>query len=198
MLLQQRLTSYRILLASHSPRRQQLLRDCGIDYQLVVGDAVDESYPAHMDACDVPIYLSQLKGAAYTEPLGEHDVLLTADTVVVADGAILGKPHDRNEACAMLHRLSGCEHQVVTGVTLRSATRRRSFATTTSVWFRALRDEEITYYVDTYRPYDKAGAYGIQEWIGYVAIERIDGSFYNVMGLPIQQLYMELDGFLPK
>ena len=187
---------YRLLLASHSPRRQQLLRDCGLDYTLIDRYDVEERYPAGLPPHDVPLFLSQLKSDAYPEPLAANDILLTADTVVVAAGGILGKPHDRDEAVGMLHRLSGAEHFVTTGVTLRTVQRRYSFAVTTAVRFRALADEEIAYYVDRFRPFDKAGGYGIQEWIGYVAIESINGSFYNVMGLPVQRLYVELDRFL--
>ena len=198
MLLQEKLRPYRLLLASHSPRRRQLLRDCGLDYTLIDRYEVEERYPAELPPHEVPIYLSQLKSDAYPEPLAEGDILLTADTVVVAGGAILGKPHDRAEAAAMLRRLSGAEHHVITGVTLRTTQRRHSFAATTAVRFRTLADEEIAYYVDRFRPFDKAGGYGIQEWIGYVAIERIDGSFYNVMGLPVQRLYVELDRFVTR
>ena len=178
MILQEKLRPYRLLLASHSPRRQQLLRDCGLDYTLIDRYEVEERYPAGLPPHDVPLFLSQLKSDAYPEPLAANDILLTADTVVVAAGGILGKPHDRDEAVGMLHRLSGAEHFVTTGVTLRTVQRRYSFAVTTAVRFR------------------KAGGYGIQEWIGYVAIESINGSFYNVMGLPVQRLYVELDRFL--
>lgn len=196
MLLEDKLRPYRLLLASHSPRRQQLLRDCGLAYTLIDKYEVEERYPAGLPSHDVPLYLSQLKSDAYPEPLDEADILLTADTVVVAAGVILGKPHDRADAVRMLHRLSGAEHFVTTGVTLRTRQRRSSFAVTTSVRFRALTDEEIDHYIDRFRPFDKAGGYGIQEWIGYVAIESINGSFYNVMGLPIQRLYVELDRFI--
>lgn len=196
MLLHEKLRPYRLLLASHSPRRRQLLNDCGLDYTLLDRYEVEERYPAELPPHEVPIYLSQLKSDACPEPLAEGDILLTADTVVIAGSAILGKPHDRAEAEAMLRRLSGAEHYVTTGVTLRTAQLRHSFAATTAVRFRALSDEEIAYYVDRFRPFDKAGGYGIQEWIGYVAIERIDGSFYNVMGLPVQRLYVELDRFI--
>ncbi len=196
MLLQDKLQPYRLLLASHSPRRQQLLRDCGLEYTLIDQYEVEERYPAGLPSHDVPLFLSQLKSDAYPEPLAEGDILLTADTVVVAAGGILGKPRDRDDAVRMLHLLSGAEHFVTTGVTLRTLQRRYSFAVTTSVRFRPLTDEEIDYYVDRFRPFDKAGSYGIQEWIGYAAIESINGSFYNVMGLPIQRLYVELDRFI--
>ena len=193
MLLKEKLQPYRLLLASHSPRRQQLLRDCGLEFTLIDKYDVEERYPAGTPPHDVPLYLSQLKSEAYPEPLATGEILLTADTVVVAGGEILGKPHDRDDAVRMLRRLSGAEHFVTTGVTLRC-----SFAVTSAVRFRTLADEEIDYYIDRYRPFDKAGSYGIQEWIGYVAIESVNGSFYNVMGLPIQRLYVELDRFVSK
>ena len=148
MILQEKLRPYRLLLASHSPRRQQLLRDCGLDYTLIDRYEVEERYPAGLPPHDVPLFLSQLKSDAYPEPLAANDILLTADTVVVAAGGILGKPHDRDEAVGMLHRLSGAEHFVTTGVTLRTVQRRYSFAVTTAVRFRALADEEIAYYGD--------------------------------------------------
>jgi len=196
MLLHDTLKSYRLLLASRSPRRQQLLRDCGLDYTLIDKYEVEEHYPAALPAEDVPVYLSRLKSAGYPNPLAPNEILITADTVVVAGGEILGKPRDRDDARRMLRRLSGEAHTVVTGVTLRDAVRRYSFSAASTVVFRRLEADEIDYYVDTYRPYDKAGAYGIQEWIGYVAIERIEGSFYNVMGLPVQRLYAELKRFI--
>ena len=147
-------------------------------------------------ASQVPRYLSQLKSRAYPRPLAENEILLTADTVVILNGEVLGKPEDREDAIRMLERLSGHRHTVVTGVTLRTARRRRSFSVRSNVWFRALTREEIVYYVDNFHPLDKAGSYGIQEWIGYAAIERIDGSFFNVMGLPIQRVYTELNQFI--
>ena len=149
-----------------------------------------------MPAAEVAEYLSSLKSEAYPEPLGANDILLTADTVVIACNRILGKPADRAEAIEMITMLSGRDHEVVTGVTLRLAECVKSFSVVSKVRFRALLQEEIEYYVDTYRPFDKAGSYGIQEWIGYVGIEGIEGSFYNVMGLPVQRLYSELNDFI--
>lgn len=192
MLLHDKLKPYRLILASQSPRRRQLLADAGIEFELAPRFECEESFPEDMPADEVAEYLSRLKSEAYPEPLGERDILLTADTVVIACDRILGKPADRAEAIAMISMLSGCEHDVVTGVTLRTSTRTHSFSVQSKVRFRCLDEEEIAYYVDTYRPYDKAGAYGIQEWIGYVGIEGIEGSFYNVMGLPVQRLYCEL------
>lgn len=196
MLLHDKLKNHRLILASQSPRRRQLLTEAGIEFDLSPRFECEESFPADMAAGDVAEYLSRLKSEAYPEPLGESEVLLTADTVVIAEGRILGKPADRTEAIAMISLLSGRWHQVTTGVSLRSGHSRRSFSVSTAVKFRELDMAEIEYYVDRYRPFDKAGAYGIQEWIGYVGIERIEGSFYNVMGLPVQRLYCELREFL--
>ena len=195
MLLHERLKPYRLILASQSPRRRELLAGSGLEFQLAERFECDESYPA-MPLTDVAEYLSRKKSDAYPVELAEADVLLTADTVVIACGEILGKPHSRDEAIAMLRMLSGSTHEVATGVTLRTSTKSHSFTSVSKVRFRQLSLEEIEYYVDNYRPMDKAGSYGIQEWIGYVGIEHIDGSFYNVMGLPIQRLYCELERFI--
>ena len=196
MLLHEQLRHYRLLLASQSPRRRELISACGLPYETAPKYDCEERYPADLAAEEVPLYLSQLKSRAYPEPLAEREILLTADTVVVLDGEVLGKPRDREDALGMLRRLSGRRHTVVSGVTFRTAERSHSFEARTDVWFRRLEEEEIRYYVDTFRPFDKAGSYGIQEWIGYAAIERIEGSFYNVMGLPIQKVYTELNKFL--
>lgn len=196
MLLNDKLKPCRLLLASQSPRRRELMTACGLPYALAPEYDCEETYPPALPAEEVPLYLSRLKSAAYPEPLERGDILLTADTVVVIDDRLLGKPRTRDEALSMLRSLSARRHTVVSGVTLRTEREMHTFAAHTGVWFRALTDEEIDFYVDTFRPYDKAGAYGIQEWIGYAAIERIDGSFYNVMGLPVQRLYTELDKFL--
>lgn len=196
MLLHEKLAPYRLLLASQSPRRRELMTGCAIPYELAPRYACDETYPENLPAEGVPAYLSRLKSEAYPEPLAANDLLLTADTVVILDGEVLGKPMDRADALRMLGRLSGNRHRVITGVTLRSTERTHTFSTGSDVWFRPLSEEEIVHYVDHYRPFDKAGSYGIQEWIGYAAIERIDGSFYNVMGLPIQRVYVELEKFI--
>lgn len=195
MLLHERLKPYRLILASQSPRRRELLAGSGLEFQLAERFECDESYPA-MPLTDVAEYLSRKKSDAYPVELAEADILLTADTVVIACGEILGKPHSRDEAIEMLQKLSGATHEVATGVTLRTSTKSHSFTSVSKVRFRSLSREEIEYYVDNYHPMDKAGSYGIQEWIGYVGIEHIDGSFYNVMGLPIQRLYCELERFI--
>ena len=196
MLLQDRLKNYRLILASASPRRRELLAACDLNFVLADKFECEECYPADLEAERVAEYLSQLKSEAYPYPLNEGDILLTADTVVIAEGEILGKPKDNADAERMLKMLSGATHKVVTGVTLRTAQRTLSFSAESLVSFRTLKEEEIAYYIEQYRPLDKAGAYGIQEWIGYVAIERIEGSFYNVMGLPVQRLYVELERLL--
>lgn len=196
MLLQDRLKGRRLLLASKSPRRRELLGGCGLEFEIAEGREAEESFPADMPLGDVAEHLSRIKSDAYADTLREGDVLITADTVVIAAGEILGKPKDREDAARMLRLLSGEKHEVVTGVTLRTTSKSVSFSSSSKVTFRTLSDEEIYHYIDTYRPYDKAGAYGIQEWIGYVAITGIEGSFYNVMGLPVQRLYAELEKFV--
>lgn len=196
MLLRDRLDGYHLILASQSPRRRDLLEGCGLEFTVADRFECVEEFADDMPKEAVAEYLSQLKSEAYPKVLGVNDILLTADTVVLAGGEILGKPKDEADARRMLGVLSGGEHKVITGVTLRNALSSRSFSVESRVYFRELSDEEIDYYVKFYHPMDKAGAYGIQEWIGYVAIERIEGSFYNVMGLPVQRLYCELERFL--
>ena len=192
MLLQDRLKNHRLILASASPRRRELLAACDLDFTLAEKFECEECYPADLATEKVAEYLSQLKSNAYPHALGEKDILLTADTVVILGDKILGKPHSEEEAVEMISSLSGATHKVVTGVTLRTAKQTISFSAESLVSFRSLDEEEVRYYVKKYRPLDKAGAYGIQEWIGYIGIEGIEGSFYNVMGLPVQRLYTAL------
>jgi len=198
MLLNDKLRSKNLILASGSSRRRELLHGCGLRFTIAEPYKVEELYPSTLDAEVVPEYLAALKSNAYPWPLDANDLLLTADTDVILDGKVLGKPAGKEEAATMLRCLSGVRHRVVTGVVIRSFARRVSFSAQTDVWFRDLTDEEIAFYVNNYHPCDKAGAYGIQEWIGYVAIHRIEGSFYNVMGLPVQQLYVALNRFIDK
>lgn len=190
----------RVLLASASPRRRELLGLIVPEFAIASGIDVDETYPADMPAEQVPVFLSQLKAGAYATTLTPGELIITADTVVIIDGKILGKPHDRDAAIAMIEQLSGRTHTVVTGVTLTALDghRRDSFSARTDVTFAPLTKAQIEEYVDRYMPLDKAGAYGIQEWIGAAAIERIDGSFYNVMGLPLHILYNHLRDFYRK
>ena len=195
MLLHEKLKDKRLILASKSPRRRELMKGAGLEFTLADGYDVEEVYPESLRPRDVPLYLARLKSRAYPRPLAENEILITADTVVILDGRIIGKPADRDDAVRMLSDLSGREHVVITGVELRSARKSKGFSVGSRVLFRELSQEEIEYYVDTYEPYDKAGAYGIQEWIGYVGIKGVKGSFYNVMGLPIQSLYVNLTKF---
>lgn len=183
--------NYKLILASASPRRQQLMKDAGFTFEVRLKN-VEEKYPQELHWENVPEYLSKVKASAFQEELKADEVLITADTVVCIHDRILGKPADRKEAISMLQELSGNRHLVVTGVSVTTRTEQLSFSSRTDVFFKRLSNEEIEFYVDTYKPFDKAGAYGIQEWIGYIGIERIEGSFYNVMGLPIQKLYETL------
>jgi len=186
------LDNNRIVLASGSPRRQELLKLLGINFE-VIKKEVDEDFPEGMKGEEVALFLSKQKSDAFDDGFfKEPTILITADTVVCLGEEILGKPDDRTHAIEILETLSGCMHQVITAVCLRSRHQLVNFAVTTDVYFKDLREEEILYYVDHYEPYDKAGAYGIQEWIGLVGIEKIHGSFYNVMGLPVLRLYEEL------
>lgn len=184
----------RIVLASLSPRRRELLEGLDIPFELRVMEGIDESYPEGLSMTEIPEYISRRKAEAYS--LAEDELLITADTIVYLDGVVLGKPADVAEAKRMLADLSGRTHHVVTGVTLRSLRRSHTFSSVTEVTFDTLSPEQIDYYVERYRPLDKAGAYGIQEWIGYTAVTQIRGSYFNVMGLPVQRLSVELKKFL--
>ena len=186
------LKKFKIILASGSPRRLELLRNLGVDYEVVLR-TVTEDYPAGMGGEDIALLLSMRKSAAFENGFfTDATLLITADTIVCLGEEVMGKPADREDAINTLQRLSGKMHRVITGVSIRTADKQLNFSVSTDVYFKQLRTEEIIYYVDNYKPYDKAGAYGIQEWIGYVGVEKIDGSFYNVMGLPVLKLYEEL------
>ena len=189
------LKKYHIILASKSPRRQELLRGMGVEFSMLTKET-DESFPPKMPLDEVPKYLSLQKSLAFADnELPTDYLLITSDTVVICESEILGKPKDKKDAVRMLQLLSGKTHHVVTGVTVRSAEKTESFAVRSNVTFATLDDEEIDYYIEHCKPYDKAGAYGIQEWIGYVGISGLEGSFYNVMGLPTRRLYQTLKGF---
>lgn len=189
------LSNYKILLASNSPRRRELLGGLDISYEVTALPDVDESFPADMPGEEIPMYISKNKAAAYSDHMQENTLLITADTIVWANGKVYGKPQDADDARAMLRALSGKTHSVITGVCIRTANKETSFSSVTEVTFCELSDAEINYYIEKYKPYDKAGSYGIQEWIGYVGVENIKGSYFNVMGLPIQRLYKELQKF---
>lgn len=188
-------TKYKILLGSKSPRRRELLQMMRIPFNVVTITGVKETYPDDIPADEVPLYLSGKKADAYLPHIREDEIIITADTLVILGTKILGKPKSQEDAKEMLRELSGNTHKVITGVTIANHNKRTSFSTETLVQFANISDREIEYYVDNFLPLDKAGAYGIQEWIGGVAVEKIDGSFYNVMGLPIHQLYRTLKIF---
>ena len=181
---------YKIVLASNSPRRKELLLGLGFDYEVRTLQGLDESYPEGLSMEEIPQYISRKKAAAYN--LEPDELLITADTIVFLEGEVLGKPADEAEAKEMLHKLSGKTHQVVTGVTLTTTEMQHSFCSVSQVTFAQLSEAEIDHYVTQYRPFDKAGAYGIQEWIGYIGVTSIEGSYFNVMGLPVQRLYSEM------
>ena len=186
------LNKYRIILASNSPRRKELLSGLGIQYEVKTLPDIDESYPEGLDGMEIPAFIARFKADAYREVMQTDELIITADTIVWLDGNVMGKPKDAEEAREMLRSLSGQTHQVITGVCLTTAVYQKAFATMTDVTFATLSEEEIAYYVDRYSPMDKAGSYGIQEWIGFIGVESISGSYFNVMGLPIQRLYTEL------
>lgn len=186
------LKKYKVILASNSPRRKELLSGLGLEYEVKVMPGIDETYPDTLPTEEVPVYIAREKAEAYRKSIAEDELIITADTVVCIDGEVLGKPADEAEAYAMLRKLAGRTHLVITGVCFTTAQFQKSFAAVTEVTFDQLTDEEISFYVEKYRPFDKAGAYGVQEWIGYVGVTGMNGSFYNVMGLPVQRLYQEL------
>jgi len=188
------LKEYKIVLASNSPRRKELLKGLEIDFEVITKN-IDESYPNSLLAEKVPEYIAQKKADAMKDLLDERTIVITADTVVIVDKEILGKPHDKEDAYKMLSKLSSRTHIVTTGVVISSQRKNVSFSVSTEVTFAPLTSEEIEHYLEVYKPYDKAGSYGIQEWIGYIGIEKINGSYFNVMGLPVQRLYRELIKF---
>ncbi|MCT4648092.1 MAG: Maf-like protein [Carboxylicivirga sp.] len=190
------MTDYKIILSSQSPRRQELLKHLNLSFEIRLKEDVDETFPDDMPATEVPEYLARLKANPYLEDCKNENILvITADTIVCCDGKILGKPKDRQDAMEMLRMLSGKTHEVITGVALTANNRQHTFSVSTKVFFKVLSQQEIDFYIDEYKPFDKAGAYGIQEWIGMIGIEKIEGSYFNVVGLPVQRLYTELQEF---
>ncbi len=189
------LSQYNIILASNSPRRKELLSGLNIPYEVKTLPNIDESYPDNLIGEDIAIYIAKEKANAYLNQMDSKALLITADTIVLLDGKVYGKPSDKADAKQMLHDLSGKTHQVITGVCITTKDKQISFGVSSEVRFAKLDDDEIEYYVSNYKPFDKAGAYGVQEWIGYVAVEYISGSYFNIMGLPIQRLYRELKKF---
>ncbi len=189
---------YEIILASQSPRRQALLKEVGIDFTVKVIEGITEKYPENLSATQIPVFLAKQKASFYTNILKDNSILITADTIVVLNNEVLEKPENFDHAVYMLKKLSNNKHEVITGIALTSPKRQKTFFVNTKVYFKSLTDKEIHFYINNYKPYDKAGAYGIQEWIGYVAIKKIVGSYNNVVGLPVQKLFTELCNFIGK
>ena len=193
--------SKKIILGSGSPRRRELLGGLDIPFTIDTGNTFEESFPEGTPAAQIPVMMAEGKSHGFHRPLEPDELLITADTVVILhypdrEPEVIGKPHSREDAIAMLHKLSGREHEVITAVVIRDCEREKCFSVSSRVTFAPLTDEEIVYYIDKYKPFDKAGSYGIQEWIGYVGISGITGSFYNVMGFPVHRVYRELQCFL--
>ena len=186
---------YKIILASNSPRRKELLAGIDVEFEVRVIQDIDESYPADLPTKDIAEYISHKKAAVYQQQMAPDELIITADTIVVLGNEVMGKPHDEADARRMLRELSGRTHQVITGVTLTTIQKQISFSVETDVTFKALSDSEIDYYVSHYKPFDKAGAYGIQEWIGHIGVTGLQGSYFNVMGLPVQRIYEALRQF---
>lgn len=195
-MLHERLKDFHIILGSESPRRHYLLNELGIEYEIMVNNQLEETYPPGLTREEIPVYLAKLKSRTLMTEVPPQTLLITADTIVWLDGRVINKPRDREDAVSILNRLSGNMHEVLTGVCLRTEEKMHAFHASSLVWFARLDSEEIEYYIDQYKPFDKAGAYGVQEWIGYIGIEKIEGSYFNVMGLPIQKVYHELKQLL--
>ena len=189
--------SYQLILASQSPRRKELLEGLGIPFCVRVIEGIDESFPEDLPIEDISVYISKQKASVYAKCIAEDEVVLTADTVVECQGQVLGKPKDEDDARRMLNLLSGRTHEVITGVTVKTREEEKSFSVVTEVQFKSLTPQEIDFYIRRFKPFDKAGAYGIQEWIGYIGVISIHGSYFNVMGLPVQRIYEELKTFFP-
>ena len=186
------LEKYQVSLASGSPRRRELMAGLGVNYEVRILPDVDESYPDTLQGEEIPLYIAKEKADAYIPMMQPDELIITADTIVWLDGKVLGKPRDREDALQMLRTMSGRTHEVFTGVCITTTDWQRSFTAQTEVRFATLSEDEIIYYVDNFKPMDKAGAYGVQEWIGFIGVENISGSYYNIMGLPVQKLYREL------
>lgn len=189
-MLKKQLKNYNIILASGSPRRQQFLKDLNLDFTIHIKE-IDEVYPPHLKGKEITDFLAELKSSAFND-LNKNDILITSDTIVWLDNKAIGKPKDKKDAISIFKELSGKKHQVFTSICLKTTLEIKIINDTTDVYFKDLNDDEINYYLDNFHPYDKAGGYGIQDWIGLVGVEKIDGSYFNVMGLPVHKLYAEL------
>ena len=195
-MLLNKIKNYRLILATQSPRRHFLMKEAGFDFEIIVPEGIEEIYPEAVVNEEIPVYLAELKASWFKGKLKENEIVITADTVVLLGHRVLGKPESSAEAFEMLRYLSGKTHEVATGVCFTNLNKQKSFVSISKVHFREFSDEEITFYIEKYKPFDKAGSYGAQEWIGYIGIEHIEGSYFNVMGLPIQMLYAELEKFI--
>jgi septum formation protein len=195
-MLHETIKYFHLILATQSPRRHQLMKGAGFNFDVIVPEGIEEIYPPDMPVESIPAYLAELKASYFVNKLKKNDIVITADTVVILNNKVLGKPSGQDEAVSMLKELSSNSHKVITGVCFYSVVSKITFSAESNVHFRTLTDEEIRFYVETYKPYDKAGAYGAQEWIGYVGIDWIEGSYFNVMGLPVQKVYKELEKFI--
>ncbi len=195
MMILNNLRDYKIILASQSPRRKELLKGIGVDFSCHVKKDIDESFDADIPAEQIAEYLAKKKADNYKDIIDDNTIIITADTVVIFEDKILNKPKDKKDAHKMLNILSGNKHKVITGVCIKSISREEIFSSLSTVYFDTLTDNEIDYYIETYKPFDKAGAYGIQEWIGYIGITKIEGSYFNVMGLPVHLIYQKLKLF---
>ena len=195
-MLYEKLRKFDIVLGSGSPRRKYLMEEMGLSFRVMVNDSLEETWPEGLSQQEIPIYLAELKAMHIMDTVPQDTLLITADTIVWMNNEVINKPHDREDAFKMLKQLSGNMHEVLTGVCFRTSTGKHSFHASSLVWFASLSDEEIGYYIDHYKRFDKAGAYGIQDWIGYIGVEKIEGSYFNEMGLPLQKMYNELKGFL--
>jgi septum formation protein len=195
-MLYETLRKFDIVLGSASPRRKYLMEELGLKFRVMVNASVEENWPEELTKEEIPVYLAGIKADHIMGKVPENTLLITADTIVWMGGRVINKPDGPEDAIEMLQHLSGNMHEVLTGVCLRTAERKHSFCASSLVWFARLSKEEIRYYVEHYKPFDKAGAYGIQDWIGYIGVEKIEGSYFNVMGLPLQRMYHELKGFI--
>ncbi|MBE9468076.1 MAG: septum formation protein Maf [Bacteroidetes bacterium] len=189
------LESYKIILASKSPRRQNLLKELGVDFEIVTNNNVEEIYPEDIPKHDIPVFLAEKKAQGFINKISNNELIITSDTIVLLNNEVIEKPVDYNDAVKMLNKLSGNKHTVVSGVCITTKQKQVSFSADTNVYFNHLTDDEIKYYINNFKPFDKAGAYGIQEWIGFIGVKKIEGSYFNVMGLPIHRLYEELKKF---
>jgi septum formation protein len=194
-MIREKLRKQTIILASKSPRRMKLMQEAGIPFRLAIPIDIEEKYPEGLDKFQIPVFLAELKSNSYGV-IHDDEILITADTIVWLKNRVINKPKDVHDAFEMLTSLSGTMHEVITGVCMRKNFKTKSFYSHSEVYFAKLKPEEIIHYIETYKPYDKAGGYGIQEWIGYIGIEKINGSYFNVMGLPVQKLYRELESFI--